>query len=71
MSLDFLSENRAAPDGPSSRAGSSIDALLQRLLSDTGELRAGTTSGEARELTVRHLEVRGPLHRRDIYDDVR
>jgi len=35
-----------------------------------GDLTANAANGEAPELSVWHLGVRGSLHRRDIYDDV-
>jgi hypothetical protein len=71
MSLDISLKTERRLTAKAQELGLSIDAFLQRLLSDAGDLKATTTSGEARELPVRHLGVRGRLHRRDIYDDVR
>jgi len=47
----------------------SVEALLQRLMSERGA--TARVAGIAPELPVWHLGDIGPLHRRDIYDDVR
>jgi hypothetical protein len=46
-----------------------VEALLERLISERGV--AAHVAGTATELPVWHLGAVGPLHRRDIYDDVR
>jgi hypothetical protein len=71
MHLDISSTTEARLAAKAQEKGLSIDAFLERLLSDTSDLKANTASGAAPELPVRHLGVRGSLHRRDIYDDVR
>ena len=71
MSLDISLETEARLAAKAREQCLSVDAFLERLLNDAGDLTAGTANGEAPELPVRYLGVRGDLHRRDIYDDVR
>jgi len=70
MSLDISLKTEARLAAKAREKGLSIDAFLERLLSDAGDLTANVANGEAPELPVWHLGVRGSLHRRDIYDDV-
>jgi hypothetical protein len=71
MSFDISSKTEARLAAKAQEQGLSIDAFLERLLSDAGDLPASAANGEAPKLPVRYLGVRGSLHRRDIYDDVR
>jgi len=48
--------------------GLSVDAFLKRLLNDGGDPKESTSAKQTPALPVRHLGVRGSLHRRDIYD---
>jgi hypothetical protein len=70
MPLDISSETEARLVSKAQEKGLSIDAFLGQLLDDAGDLRASNANGEGPVLPVRHLGVRGSLHRRDIYDDV-
>ena len=70
MSLDISVKTEARLEAKAQEQGLSMDAFLERLLNDAGELQAGATTCGAPELPVWHLGVRGSLHRRDIYDDV-
>ena len=70
MSLDISLKTAARLAAKAREQGLSVDAFLERLLNDAGDLTAGTANGEVPELPVWHLGVRGSLHRRDIYDDV-
>jgi hypothetical protein len=70
MSLDISATTAARLAARAQELGLSIDAFLERLLNDAGELKANATSGKIPKLPVRYLGVRGSLHRRDIYDDV-
>jgi hypothetical protein len=70
MSLVVSLETEARLAAKAREQGLSIDAFLERLLKDAGDLPAGAATGEAPVLPVWHLGVRGSLHRRDIYDDV-
>jgi hypothetical protein len=71
MSLAISLKTEARLAAKAREQGLSIDALLERLLKDAGDLTASTVNGAAPQLPVWHLGVRGSLHRRDIYDDVR
>ncbi len=70
MSLDISLKTEARLAAKAQEQGLSIDAFLERLLNDAGELTANTSNGDAPQLPVWDLGVRGSLHRRDIYDDV-
>ena len=70
MRLDISSKTEARLISKAQEQGLSIDAFLERLLNDADDLRASTSTGQGPVLPVRHLGVRGSLHRRDIYDDV-
>ena len=71
MNLDISSDTEARLAAAAKEQGLSISALLERLLNDAGGSPARATNGEAPDLPARYLGVRGSLHRRDIYDDVR
>jgi hypothetical protein len=70
MGLDISPPTEARIRQEAQRQGISVDALLKRLMNDQA---AGTAvrAYQAPELPVLHLGPMGPLHRRDIYDDVR
>lgn len=69
MSIDISHETEARLTGEARRRGISVEALLERLMSERGV--TARVAGPAPELPVWHLGVVGPLRRRDIYDDVR
>jgi hypothetical protein len=71
MRLDISLKTEALLAAKAREQGLSVDAFLERLLNDAGELATGAADGGTPELPVWHLGVRGGLHRRDIYDDVR
>ena len=52
------------------KQGISVDALLERLISERAANASPATS-KAPALPVLDLGPMGPLHRRDIYNDVR
>ena len=70
MSIEISRETEAHLTDEARRQGISVDALLERLMS---EFRANASSGARPfpELPVWHLGGAGCLHRRDIYDDLR
>ena len=70
MGLDISPQTEARIRQEAQRQGISVDALLECLMNGQA---AGTAIGayQAVELPVLHLGPMGPLHRRDIYDDVR
>jgi len=70
MSLDISLKTEARLVAKAQERGLSVDAFLERLLNDAGDLTASAANGEAPVLPARYLGVRGSLHRRDIYDDV-
>jgi len=69
MSIEISRETEGRLAGEARKQGISVDALLERLMS---EFRANANAGarSAPDLPVWHLGGAGPLHRRDIYDDV-
>lgn len=87
MSIEISPETEARLTDEARRQGVSVDALLERLM--TEQRPSGSTvfatQAEANEparklvpdgkitpeLPVLHLGAMGALHRRDIYDDVR
>ena len=71
MNLAISPETGARLAAKAVAQGISIDALLERLLDDTGGPRGNAATGDAPQLPVWHLGLCGSLHRRDIYDDVR
>jgi hypothetical protein len=70
MSIEISRETEARLTGEARKQGISVDALLERLMS---EFRANANAGarSTPELPVWHLGGAGSLHRRDIYNDVR
>jgi hypothetical protein len=70
MGLDISLKTEARLTLKAQEQGLSIDAFLERLLNDNGDLTTNGDAGKLPELPVRDLGVRGSLHRRDIYDDV-
>ena len=71
MSLDISHETEARITGEARRQGVSVEALLERLMSERAAEAHVAGSGLTPEVPILHLGVIGPLHRRDIYDDVR
>jgi len=69
MSIDISHKTEARIIDEARRQGVSVEALLERLMSERGV--TAPVAGTAPELPVWHLGVTDPLHRRDIYDDVR
>jgi hypothetical protein len=71
MSIEISCETEARLTAEARRLDISVNALLERLMSERGVQghTAGTSSTP--ELPVWHLGGAGSLHRRDIYDDVR
>ena len=70
MSIELSRETEARLTDEARRQGISVDALLERLVSEHG-VNAGASAHPIPELPVWHLGGVGSLHRRDIYDDVR
>jgi hypothetical protein len=70
MSIELSRETEARLTDEARRHGISVDALLERLVSERGA-SAGAGRRPSPELPVWHLGGAGSLHRRDIYNDVR
>ena len=70
MRLDISPKTEARLVSKAREKGLSVDAFLEQLLNDGDDLTIGSAVGEAPQLPVWNLGVRGSLHRRDIYNDV-
>ncbi|MGD1071749.1 MAG: hypothetical protein ABSB15_16570 [Bryobacteraceae bacterium] len=73
MNIDISNEIEARLTEEARRQGVSVDALLERLMSERGAA-AHVVTGDGSttpKVPILHLGVIGPLHRRNIYDDVR
>jgi hypothetical protein len=72
MSIDITRETEARLTDEARRQGVSVDALLERLMSERGAaVHVDTGNGATSpRVPILHLGVIGPLHRRDLYDDV-
>ena len=68
MSIEVSRETAARVMDEARRQGISVDALLERLMSERGA--TARVAAAAPELPVWHLGDVGSLHRRDIYYDV-
>jgi hypothetical protein len=71
MSLEISSETEARITGEARKHGISVDALLDRLMNEHATTTPAFDPAPQPELPVFHMGPMGPLHRRDIYDDVR
>jgi len=69
MSLDISLKTEARLAAKAREQGLSVEALLERLLSDASSPPVSAANGDVPVLPARYLGVRGSLHRRDIYDD--
>jgi hypothetical protein len=69
MSIEVSREIEVRLTDEARRRGISVEALLERLIGEHGV--TAHAAGTIPELPVWHLGAVGPLHRRDIYDDVR
>jgi hypothetical protein len=73
MSIEISHELEARLTDEARRQGVSMDELLERLISDRGAAAHAITGDGSTtpKVPILHLVAMGPLHRRDIYDDVR
>jgi hypothetical protein len=71
MSIDISHEIEARLTEEARRSGISVDALLERLMSEREATSYVAGAGSAPKLPILHLGPMGAFHRRDIYDDVR
>ncbi len=71
MSIEVSSETEARLTEEARKQGISVEALLERLMSERGMAAPAPSAGSIPEQPVLHLGAMGALHRRDIYNDVR
>lgn len=71
MSIVISSEIEARLTEEARRLGISIEALLERLISERAAAAHLVGNGSAPKVPILHLGAIGALHRRDIYEDVR
>jgi hypothetical protein len=69
MSIEISQEIETRLADEARRQGISVDALLERFISEHAVLTQPAQPGP--DLPVWHLGGAGALHRRDIYDDAR
>jgi hypothetical protein len=69
MSIDIAHETEARLIDEARRQGVSVNALLERLISEREPTAAAASPPP--ELPILHLGAMGAFHRRDIYDDAR
>jgi hypothetical protein len=71
MSIEISPETEARLTDEARREAVSVDALLERLMSEREAARVVTATGSTiLKVPILHLGAMGPLRRRDIYDDV-
>ena len=70
MCIEIAHETEARLTDEAKRQGISVNALLERFVSERGTTHVGA-AGSTLELPILHLGAMGALHRRDIYGDVR
>jgi hypothetical protein len=69
--IEISGEIEARISEEARRQGVSVDAFLERLMSERTTAVHIAAAGAAPKLPRLHLGVMGSLHRREIYDDVR
>ncbi len=70
MSIEISHETEVRLTDEARKLGISLDALLERLMSESVATVQAAGNGSSTEVPILHLGAMGPLHRRDIYDDV-
>jgi hypothetical protein len=71
MNIEISRETEARLTEEARKQGVSVEALLERLLSEQGAQAHLPSNGSGLKVPILHLGAMGPLHRWDIYDDVR
>jgi len=71
MSLEISHATEARLTDEVRKQGISVEALLERLISELGATAPVAGNGSTARVPILHLGEMGPLHRRDLYDDVR
>jgi hypothetical protein len=71
MSIVISNEVEARLTEEAQKLGISVEALLERLMSERGAAAHLGDPGSAPKVPILRLGAMGPLHRRNIYEDVR
>jgi hypothetical protein len=71
MSIEVSQETEHRLTDEARKQGISVEALLDRLISEREAPVRLAGNESATKVPILHLGAMGPLHRRDIYDDVR
>ena len=71
MSIEVSQETEARLTNEAQRQGISVDALLERLVSERPATANAAATSPNPKLPILHLGTMGSLHRRDLYDDGR
>jgi hypothetical protein len=69
--IEISSETETRINDEARRQGVSVDAFLERLMSERAAATHIAGAGTPPRLPRLHLGVMGALHRREIYDDAR
>jgi hypothetical protein len=70
MGIDISTKTETRLAAKAGELGLSIDALLERLMNENGDLTDAAGHCTTTELPKWHLGACGSFRRRDIYDDV-
>ncbi len=70
MSIQISHETEARLTDQARKQGVSVEAFLERLLSERAPAAHSVDNGSTPKVPILRLGAMGPLHRRDIYDDV-
>ena len=71
MSIEVSEETKLRLTEEARKQGISVEGLLDRLISEREAPIRLAGNGSIPKVPILHLGAMGPLHRRDIYDDVR
>jgi hypothetical protein len=69
MSIEISHEIEVRLTEEARKQGVSVDALLEQLMSGSGETAHLAENGSVPKVPILRLGAMGSLHRRDLYDD--
>jgi hypothetical protein len=69
MSIEISREIEVRLTEEARKQGISVNALLERLMTEGGMPAHHPSNGSVPKVPILHLGTMGPLHRRDLYDD--
>jgi hypothetical protein len=70
MSIEISHETEVRLTDEARKQGISVEALLERLMGESGVAAHLAGNGSTPKVPILHLGAMGPLHRRNLYDDV-